>query len=68
MSNEGTVEERVAEVAGRARVAATDLALATRAVKDAALLAMADALVEQSETVLAANADDVAAARGGRHG
>ena len=62
MSNEGTVEERVAEVAGRARVAATDLALATRAVKDAALLAMADALVEQSETVLAANADDVAAA------
>ena len=62
MSNEGTVEERVAEVAGRARVAATDLALATRAVKDAALLAMAEALVEQSETILAANADDVAAA------
>ena len=62
MTKEGTVEERVAEVAGRARVAATDLALATRAVKDAALLAMADALVEQSETVLAANADDVAAA------
>ena len=62
MRNEGTVEERVAEVAGRARVAATDLALATRAVKDAALLAMADALLEQSETVLAANADDVAAA------
>jgi len=60
--NEGTVEERVAEVAGRARVAATDLAIATRAVKDAALLAMADALLEQSETVLAANADDVAAA------
>ena len=62
MRNEGTVEERVAEVAGRARVAATDLAIATRAVKDAALLAMADALLEQSETVLAANADDVAAA------
>src|SRR3954451_19035564 len=49
-------------VAGRARVAATDLAIATRAVKDAALLAMADALVEQSETILAANADDVASA------
>ena len=62
MTKEGTVEERVAEVAGRARVAATDLALATRAVKDAALLAMAHALVEQSDTVLAANADDVAAA------
>ena len=31
MRNEGTVEERVAEVAGRARVAATDLAIATRA-------------------------------------
>ena len=62
MSNEGTVEERVAEVAGRARVAATDLALATRAVKDAALMTMAHALVEQSDRVLAANADDVAAA------
>ena len=62
MSNAGTVEERVAEAAGRARVAATDLALATRAVKDAALLAMADALVGQSAAVLAANAEDVAAA------
>ena len=41
MQDQGTVEERVAEVAGRARVAATDLALATRAVKDATLLAMA---------------------------
>ena len=62
MSNAGTVEERVAEAAGRARVAATDLALATRAVKDAALLAMADALVGQSAAILAANAEDVAAA------
>jgi len=62
VSNAGTVEERVAEAAGRARVAATDLALATRAVKDAALLAMADALVGQSAAVLAANAEDVAAA------
>jgi glutamate-5-semialdehyde dehydrogenase len=62
MHDQGTVEERVAEVATRARVAATDLALATRAVKDAALLAMADALVHNSDTVLAANAEDVAAA------
>jgi glutamate-5-semialdehyde dehydrogenase len=62
VSNAGTVEERVAEAAGRARVAATDLALATRAVKDAALLAMADALVGQRAAVVAANAEDVAAA------
>ena len=34
-----------------------------RAVKDAALLAMADALDAATDTVLAANADDVAAAR-----
>ncbi len=62
MHEQGTVEERVTDVATLARVAATDLALATRAVKDAALLAMADALVEQADAVLAANAEDVAAA------
>jgi glutamate-5-semialdehyde dehydrogenase len=38
------------------------LALATRAVKDAALLAMADALVAAHDDVLAANAEDVARA------
>ena len=55
-------EPTVEEVARRARVAATDLALATRAVKDAALHAMADALVAATSDVLAANGEDVAAA------
>lgn len=55
-------EPTVEEVARRARVAAMDLALATRAVKDAALHAMADALVAAASDVLAANGEDVAAA------
>ena len=50
-------------VALRAREAAHELALATRATKDAALHAMADALVAHSDAVLAANAEDVASAR-----
>ena len=49
----------VTELAGRARVASRDLALATRAAKDEALLAMADALVARADDVLVANADDV---------
>jgi glutamate-5-semialdehyde dehydrogenase len=49
----------VVELARRARVASRDLALATRATKDAALEAMADALGRRSGEVLAANADDV---------
>jgi len=43
----------------RARVASRDLALATRATKDAALEAMALALETRSDEVLAANDDDV---------
>src|SRR4051812_1329794 len=50
-------------VALRAREAAHELALATRATKDAALHAMADALVAHTDGVLAANAGDVSAAR-----
>ena len=50
-------------VAARAREAAHELALATRATKDAVLTAMADALVSATDDVLAANARDVAAAR-----
>src|SRR5689334_25242192 len=50
------------EVAQRARAAATTLALVTRADKDAALEAMATALLEDEATVLAANAEDVARA------
>ena len=49
----------VAELARRAREASRDLALATRATKDAALVAMADAVESRSDEVLAANADDV---------
>jgi glutamate-5-semialdehyde dehydrogenase len=49
----------VVELARRARVASRDLALATRATKDAALHAMAEALDEHADEVLTANADDV---------
>ncbi len=49
----------VVELARRAREASRELALATRATKDAALHAMADALGEHADDVLAANADDV---------
>jgi glutamate-5-semialdehyde dehydrogenase len=49
----------VADLARRAREASRDLALATRAAKDAALQAMADALEAAADDVLAANADDV---------
>ncbi|MFC0526525.1 glutamate-5-semialdehyde dehydrogenase [Phytohabitans kaempferiae] len=53
----------VNEQAQRAREAATALATATRATKDAALLAMAEALVARTPEVLTANAADVEAAR-----
>ena len=46
-----------------AREAARVLATANRGAKDAALAAMADALLAHGEAVLAANAEDVAAAR-----
>ncbi|MEO7352158.1 MAG: glutamate-5-semialdehyde dehydrogenase [Marmoricola sp.] len=50
------------EVALRARTASTDLALATRATKDAALETMADALLTDAERILAANEADLEAA------
>ena len=53
----------VADAARRARSAANTLATATRADKDRALLAMADALVDGTPEVLAGNDADVAAAR-----
>jgi glutamate-5-semialdehyde dehydrogenase len=49
----------VGDLARRARVAGRELGLATRAVKDAALHAMADALDRRTDEVLAANAVDV---------
>ncbi len=56
------MSDQIVAAATRAREAANVLALATRAAKDAALEAMADALVASTETILAANAEDVAAA------
>ena len=58
-------EEAVREVAGRARTASHVLATATRAAKDAALHAMADALLASAPAILAANAEDVARAESG---
>jgi glutamate-5-semialdehyde dehydrogenase len=55
-------ESTVESVALRAREAAQDLALSTRAAKDGALHAMADALVAATDEVLAANAEDLTAA------
>ncbi len=57
------VETAVHEVATRARAASHDLALATRASKDAALEAMAQALLSATPQILEANAADVTAAR-----
>ncbi|GLU47981.1 glutamate-5-semialdehyde dehydrogenase [Nocardiopsis ansamitocini] len=57
------IERDVREVAERARDAAADLAPLSRAAKDAALLAVADALVARAEEIVAANSEDVAKAR-----
>ena len=50
----------VRDVAERAKAAAADLALASRATKDAALHAMASALVARSADIVAANETDLA--------
>ena len=54
---------RVREQAAQARAASIDLAAATRVDKDAALLLMADRLVERSGDIVTANAADVDRAR-----
>ena len=59
MSND---RELVIEAAKRARAATRSLAIATRQQKDAALHAMADALVQHSALIVSSNAIDVAAA------
>jgi len=51
--------QEIRDVALRAREASYDLALATRGTKDAALHAMAQALLSRSEEILAANAEDI---------
>ncbi|WP_298458130.1 glutamate-5-semialdehyde dehydrogenase [uncultured Cellulomonas sp.] len=53
------VRDAVLDAARRARVAARALATATRATKDAAVLALADALVAATDEIVAANADDL---------
>ncbi|MCK2241125.1 MULTISPECIES: glutamate-5-semialdehyde dehydrogenase [unclassified Crossiella] len=57
------LREQVLGAARRARAAAGALAVATRAVKDATLHAMAEALTIRAEEVLAANAADLDAGR-----
>jgi len=57
------LREQVHAAARRARVAARILATLTTETKNRALHAAADAVLAQADTVLAANADDVAAAR-----
>src|SRR4051794_36127811 len=56
------MSQEVLDAARRAREASQGLALATRAQKDAALLAMADALQARRSEVLEGNAEDVARA------
>jgi glutamate-5-semialdehyde dehydrogenase len=53
----------VAEQGRRAKAAATTLATTTRAVKDAALRAMAEALVARTQEILIANGEDVEAGK-----
>jgi hypothetical protein len=66
MTSESTLNERdtVHEVARRGRVAAADLRQLTRNEKDAALRALADALVTRTPEIVSANAIDVERAQG----
>jgi len=63
MTEQSASEADVRAVAARAREAAAELATLTRATKDTALDAMADALVAATDEILAANEKDVDAAR-----
>jgi glutamate-5-semialdehyde dehydrogenase len=63
MSAPTDLETAVLASAARAREAAHELAVTTRAAKDAALVAMADALGAHAPRILEANAADVEAAR-----
>jgi glutamate-5-semialdehyde dehydrogenase len=56
------MSDQIVQVATRAREAATVLALASRATKDGALEVMARALLDNTDRILAANAEDVATA------
>ncbi|MDT4956513.1 MAG: glutamate-5-semialdehyde dehydrogenase [Pseudonocardiales bacterium] len=63
MSEAAVTEQAVRAVAERARNAAVELAPLSRGDKDAALQAMASALEDSTETILAANKRDVDAGR-----
>jgi glutamate-5-semialdehyde dehydrogenase len=63
MTEQSASEADVRAVATRARAAAAELAPLSRGVKDAALHAMADALIDSTDAVLEANAADVRAGR-----
>lgn len=63
MTSSASQSTPVLETARRAREAAAVLAPLPRTARDAALLALADALVERTATIVAANAEDIAAAR-----
>jgi glutamate-5-semialdehyde dehydrogenase len=63
MSEQVASEQDVLDAARRARGAAAELAPLSRAAKDAALLAMADALVDASDAIVTANERDMAAGR-----
>ena len=54
-----TTADEVLDVARRARTAAASLAPMTRAAKDKALLAMAEALVQETPRIVAANREDL---------
>ncbi|GAA3724398.1 glutamate-5-semialdehyde dehydrogenase [Salinactinospora qingdaonensis] len=56
-------EREFREVAGLAREAAAELAPLSRAAKDTALIAIAEALVKNTEAIVEANAEDVTRAR-----
>ncbi|MCM2265520.1 MAG: glutamate-5-semialdehyde dehydrogenase [Desulfuromonadales bacterium] len=59
-----TIAEQMAKVAKDARMAAQVMAGLSTAVKNDLLRRMADALIEQTDALLAANEQDLAAARG----
>jgi glutamate-5-semialdehyde dehydrogenase len=59
LGDETALRDAVHAAARRARVASRELALLTRADKDAALHAAADALLASSASIVAANAEDI---------
>ncbi|MFG2492274.1 glutamate-5-semialdehyde dehydrogenase [Streptomyces caniferus] len=63
MTSSASHTSPVLETARRAREAAAVLAPLPRTARDAALLAIADALVERTDAIVAANAEDIAKAR-----